>query len=45
VLLCARDYDIAHLRAVRRPDSGAPPQMTGDFAAIDSVAELLQESS
>ena len=41
VLLCARDYGIAHLRAVRRPDSGAPPQVTGDFAAIDSVAELL----
>jgi putative hydrolase of the HAD superfamily len=41
VLLCARDYGIAHLRAVRRPDSGAPAQMTGDFAAIDSVAELL----
>ena len=41
VLLCARDYGIAHLRAVRRPDSGAPPQMTGSFAAIDSVAELL----
>jgi putative hydrolase of the HAD superfamily len=41
VLECARDYGIAHLRAVRRPDSGAPPQMTGDFAAIDSVAELL----
>jgi putative hydrolase of the HAD superfamily len=41
VLRCARDYGIAHLRAVRRPDSGAPPQLTGDFAAIDSVAELL----
>ncbi|HMH26968.1 MAG TPA: GMP/IMP nucleotidase [Steroidobacteraceae bacterium] len=41
VLQCARDYGIAHLRAVRRPDSGAPPQATEDFAAIDSVAELL----
>jgi 5'-nucleotidase len=41
VLVCARDYGIAHLRAVRRPDSGAPPQTTGDFAAIDGVAELL----
>ncbi|HEX3949367.1 MAG TPA: GMP/IMP nucleotidase [Steroidobacteraceae bacterium] len=41
VLQCARAYGIAHLRAVRRPDSGAPPQMTGDFAAIDGVAELL----
>lgn len=41
VLQCARDYGIAHLRAVRRPDSGAPPQATADFAAIDGVAELL----
>jgi HAD superfamily hydrolase (TIGR01509 family) len=41
VLQCARDYGIAHLRAVRRPDSGAPPQATADFASIDGVAELL----
>lgn len=41
VLQCARDYGIAHLRAVRRPDSGAPAQATADFAAIDGVAELL----
>jgi putative hydrolase of the HAD superfamily len=41
VLECAREYGIAHLRAVRRPDSGAPPQATADFAAIDGVAELL----
>lgn len=41
VLECAREYGIAHLRAVRRPDSGGPPQATADFAAIDGVAELL----
>lgn len=41
VLRCARDYGIAHLRVVRRPDSGALPQDTGDFATIDSVAELI----
>jgi 5'-nucleotidase len=41
VLECARDYGIAHLRAVRCPDTGAPPQTTGSFAAIDGVAELL----
>lgn len=41
VLECARDFGIAHLRAVRRPDTGAPPQATGNFLAIDSVAELL----
>jgi len=41
VLQCARAYGIVHLRAVRCPDSGAPPQATADWAAIDSVAELL----
>ena len=41
VLECARDFGIGHLRAIRRPDSGAPPQLTGSFTAIDSVAELL----
>jgi 5'-nucleotidase len=41
VLECARDFGIAHLRAVRRPDSGLPPQATGSFTAIDGVAELL----
>ena len=41
VLECARDFGIGHLRAVRCPDSGAPPQATGGFAAINGVAELL----
>jgi HAD superfamily hydrolase (TIGR01509 family) len=41
VLECAREFGIAHLRAVRRPDTGAPPQATGSFTAIDGVAELL----
>jgi len=41
VLESARDFGIAHLRAVRRPDSGSPPQATGSFAAIDGVEELL----
>jgi putative hydrolase of the HAD superfamily len=41
VLESARNYGIAHLRAVRCPDSGAPPQVTGGFASIDGVAELL----
>jgi putative hydrolase of the HAD superfamily len=41
VLESARDYGIAHLRIVRCPDSGAPPQTTGNFASIDGVAELL----
>ena len=41
VLECARNFGIAHLRAVRCPDTGAPPQATGSFTAIDGVAELL----
>jgi len=41
VLECAREFGIAHLRAVRRPDTGAPPQATGSFTAIDGVAGLL----
>jgi GMP/IMP 5'-nucleotidase len=41
VLECARNFGIAHLRAVRCPDTGAPPQATGSFAAIDGVAQLL----
>jgi 5'-nucleotidase len=41
VLECARAFGIGHLRAVRCPDSGAPPQQTGGFAAVDRVAELL----
>ena len=41
VLEAARDFGIAHLRAVRRPDTGLPPQATGSFAAIDGVAELI----
>ena len=40
VLESARRFGIAHLRAVRNPDSGAPPQGTRDFIAIDGVAEL-----
>ena len=43
VLEAARRYGIAHLRAVRRPDSGRPPQDTRDFAAIDRVADLLDD--
>jgi HAD superfamily hydrolase (TIGR01509 family) len=40
VLESARRFGIAHLRAVRHPDSGAPPQSTRDFLAIDGVGEL-----
>jgi 5'-nucleotidase len=41
VLESAHRFGIAHLRAVRRPDSGLPPKATGRFIAIDGVAELL----
>jgi 5'-nucleotidase len=41
VLHAARDFGIGWLRAIRRPDSGLPPQPTGDFAAVDRVADLM----
>jgi HAD superfamily hydrolase (TIGR01509 family) len=41
VLNAARDYGIGWLRAVRRPDSGLPPQHTGEYAAVDRVADLM----
>jgi 5'-nucleotidase len=41
VLESAHRFGIAHLRAVRRPDSGLPPNPTGRFIGIDAVAELL----
>jgi len=40
VLESAHKFGIAHLRAVRRPDSTQPPKATGRFIAIDSIAEL-----
>lgn len=40
VLRAARDYGIRHLRAVRLPDSKAPPKHTEDFTAIESFDEL-----
>jgi 5'-nucleotidase len=41
VLEAAREFGIAWLRAVRLPDSGLPPQHTGEFAAVDRVADLM----
>ncbi len=41
VLNAARDFGIGWLRAVRRPDSARPPQHTGDYVAVDRVAELM----
>ena len=42
VLQAARDYGIRHLRAVRLPDTQAPPKQTGGFIAIETFDELLQ---
>jgi 5'-nucleotidase len=41
VLKAAHDFGIGCLRAVRLPDSGLPPQHTGEFAAVDRVADLM----
>lgn len=41
VLRAAHGFGIAWLRAVRRPDSGRPAQATGNYAAVDRVADLL----
>lgn len=41
VLRAARAAGIAHLRAIRRPDTQAPPREVDGFLAIDSVADLF----
>ena len=41
VLDSARSYRIAHLIAVRKPDSCRPSKDTGDYLAIDDFSELL----
>ncbi|NIR28953.1 MAG: GMP/IMP nucleotidase [Gammaproteobacteria bacterium] len=41
VLRSARTYGIAHLLAVRRPDSQAPPREVCEFPAIESFRDLL----
>jgi putative hydrolase of the HAD superfamily len=41
VLETARDFGIGWLRAVSRPDSALPPQDTGEYAAVDRVADLM----
>jgi len=41
VLRTARDYGVRHLRAVRLPDSKAPPKQTADFIAIENFNEML----
>jgi len=41
VLRSARDYGIAHLRAVKRPDSRTPPRDTGEFEAIADFRDIM----
>ena len=41
VLRTAQDYGIRFLRAVRLPDTKAPPKQTEDFIAIENFSELL----
>jgi 5'-nucleotidase len=41
VLDAARDFGIGWLRAVRCPDSGLPPQATGEYVGVDGVADLM----
>ena len=41
VLSAARAFGIRWLRAIRRPDLGRPARDTGDFAGVDSIAELI----
>lgn len=41
VLRSARHYGIAHLLAVKNPDSRGAPKDTGDFAAITTFRDLL----
>lgn len=43
VLNAARNFGIRFLRAVRLPDSKAPPKQTGEFIAIESFDDLVRE--
>jgi len=45
VLRSARQYGIAHLRAVKRPDSRTPPKDTGEFEAITDFRDIMPDSS
>lgn len=41
VLQCAAAFGIAHLRAIRCPDSNQPPKTTAPFSSVDRIDELL----
>ncbi|NOM41528.1 haloacid dehalogenase, partial [Klebsiella pneumoniae] len=41
ILRSARCFGVAHLLAVRQPDSQAQPRDTEEFAAVEDYRELL----
>ncbi|MBK4990494.1 MULTISPECIES: GMP/IMP nucleotidase [unclassified Pseudomonas] len=41
ILRSAREFGVAHLLAVRQPDSQAQPRDTAEFAAVEDYRELL----
>jgi 5'-nucleotidase len=41
VLRAAEAFGVGWLRAVRRPDSGLPPQATSPYPGVDRIADLL----
>ncbi len=41
VLRSARDYGVAFLRAIRRPDTGQPEKDTEEFTALDSFDDIM----
>ena len=41
VLRAARDFGIAHLRAVAVPDSRRPPKATEEFQAVSSFLDIM----
>ena len=41
VLRSARDYGVAQLLAVKKPDSKRPPKDAGEFSAIDTFLEIM----
>ena len=45
VLDAARAFGIGWLCAVRRPDSGQPPQNTGRYPSVDRVADLFSDDA
>jgi len=44
VLRSAREYGIAHLCAVYRPDTRLPEKDVGEFSAIRRFAAIMPES-